>query len=197
MSLSDYFGPFHKSTLFDIFFLSRGDLQHFQFPQEHVLQRVHPLSRRYSSGGKHMFIYLERNLKGSYWFTCFSQFIRFLLDYVHVRLCCLLSSPLLFTMFHCFFGFLLFFFLHLQMLKKTKVRFMAIRAGLVWSRNGQCRCLFTCVLQDFEEACYLLLKTGALQVTAHELLVPERGHRTLHFLSSILDPFLQGYQVRH
>lgn len=50
-------------------------------------------------------------------------------------------------------------------------------------------------VQDFEEACYLLLKTGALQVTAHELLVTERGRRTLHFLSSILDPFLQGYQV--
>lgn len=52
-------------------------------------------------------------------------------------------------------------------------------------------------MQDFEEACYLLLKTGALQVSAHELLVTEKGRRTLHFLSSLLDPFLQGYQVRH
>lgn len=51
-------------------------------------------------------------------------------------------------------------------------------------------------LQDFEEACYLLGKTGALQVTQHELLVAERGHRTLTFLTSLLDPFLQGYQVR-
>lgn len=51
-------------------------------------------------------------------------------------------------------------------------------------------------LQDFEEACYLLMKTGALQVTQHEVLVTEKGHRTLSFLTSMLDPFLQGYQVR-
>lgn len=50
-------------------------------------------------------------------------------------------------------------------------------------------------MQDFEEACYLLAKTGALQVTQHEVLVAERGHRTLTFLTSMLDPFLQGYQV--
>lgn len=49
--------------------------------------------------------------------------------------------------------------------------------------------------QDFEEACFLLLKTGALQVSARELSVPEKGGRTLDFLSSMLDPFLQGYQV--
>lgn len=51
-------------------------------------------------------------------------------------------------------------------------------------------------MQDFEEACYLLGKTGALQVTQHEVLVAERGHRTLTFLTDMLDPFLQGYQVR-
>ncbi|XP_037304643.2 dihydroxyacetone phosphate acyltransferase isoform X2 [Pungitius pungitius] len=50
-------------------------------------------------------------------------------------------------------------------------------------------------VQDFEEACYLLVKTGALQVTQQEVLVTERGHRTLSFLVSMLDPFLQGYQV--
>uniref|UniRef100_A0A4W6EZ48 Glyceronephosphate O-acyltransferase n=1 Tax=Lates calcarifer TaxID=8187 RepID=A0A4W6EZ48_LATCA len=50
-------------------------------------------------------------------------------------------------------------------------------------------------VQDFEEACYLLVKTGALQVTQQEVLVTERGHRTLVFLTSMLDPFLQGYQV--
>uniref|UniRef100_A0A4W6F1X5 Glyceronephosphate O-acyltransferase n=1 Tax=Lates calcarifer TaxID=8187 RepID=A0A4W6F1X5_LATCA len=49
-------------------------------------------------------------------------------------------------------------------------------------------------VQDFEEACYLLVKTGALQVTQQEVLVTERGHRTLVFLTSMLDPFLQGYQ---
>ncbi|XP_040919990.1 dihydroxyacetone phosphate acyltransferase isoform X2 [Toxotes jaculatrix] len=50
-------------------------------------------------------------------------------------------------------------------------------------------------VQDFEEACYLLVKTGALQVTQQEVLVTERGQRTLSFLTSLLDPFLQGYQV--
>ncbi|KAM6906211.1 dihydroxyacetone phosphate acyltransferase isoform 2-T2 [Lycodopsis pacificus] len=50
-------------------------------------------------------------------------------------------------------------------------------------------------VQDFEEACYLLVKTGALQVTEQEVLVTEGGHRTLAFLISMLDPFLQGYQV--
>ncbi|XP_070705243.1 dihydroxyacetone phosphate acyltransferase isoform X2 [Pempheris klunzingeri] len=50
-------------------------------------------------------------------------------------------------------------------------------------------------VQDFEEACYLLVKTGALQVTQQEILVTEGGHRTLAFLTSMLDPFLQGYQV--
>uniref|UniRef100_A0A4W6D191 Glyceronephosphate O-acyltransferase n=1 Tax=Lates calcarifer TaxID=8187 RepID=A0A4W6D191_LATCA len=50
-------------------------------------------------------------------------------------------------------------------------------------------------VQDFEEACYLLVKTGALQVTQQDVLVTERGHRTLVFLTSMLDPFLQGYQV--
>uniref|UniRef100_A0A8D0CZM9 Glyceronephosphate O-acyltransferase n=1 Tax=Sander lucioperca TaxID=283035 RepID=A0A8D0CZM9_SANLU len=51
-------------------------------------------------------------------------------------------------------------------------------------------------VQDFEEACYLLVKTGALQFTQQEVLVTERGHRTLAFLSTMLDPFLQGYQVK-
>ncbi|XP_070781879.1 dihydroxyacetone phosphate acyltransferase [Enoplosus armatus] len=50
-------------------------------------------------------------------------------------------------------------------------------------------------VQDFEEACYLLGKTGALQVAQQEVLVTERGHRTLAFLTSMLDPFLQGYQL--
>ncbi|XP_008287260.1 dihydroxyacetone phosphate acyltransferase isoform X2 [Stegastes partitus] len=50
-------------------------------------------------------------------------------------------------------------------------------------------------VQDFEEACYLLVKTGALQINQQEFVVTERGHRTLAFLTSVLDPFLQGYQV--
>ncbi|XP_069028463.1 dihydroxyacetone phosphate acyltransferase isoform X1 [Embiotoca jacksoni] len=50
-------------------------------------------------------------------------------------------------------------------------------------------------VQDFEEACYLLVKTGAMQINQQEVLVTERGHRTLAFLTGLLDPFLQGYQV--
>ncbi|KAF6735840.1 Dihydroxyacetone phosphate acyltransferase [Oryzias melastigma] len=50
-------------------------------------------------------------------------------------------------------------------------------------------------VQDFEEACYLLTKSGALHVNQHEVLATERGHRTLAFLTGVLDPFLQGYQL--
>ncbi|KAM4713640.1 dihydroxyacetone phosphate acyltransferase isoform 1-T1 [Anableps anableps] len=50
-------------------------------------------------------------------------------------------------------------------------------------------------VQDFEEACYLLVKSGALRFNQQEVLVTERGHRTLAFLTRILDPFVQGYQM--
>lgn len=40
------------------------------------------------------------------------------------------------------------------------------------------------------------MKTGALQVSQDVVVVTERGHRTVGFLTSMLDPFLQGYQVR-
>ncbi|XP_028295303.1 dihydroxyacetone phosphate acyltransferase [Gouania willdenowi] len=50
-------------------------------------------------------------------------------------------------------------------------------------------------VQDFEEACFLLMKTGVVLMEQEEVLVTENGHRTITFLTSILDPFLQGYQV--
>ncbi|XP_052442719.1 dihydroxyacetone phosphate acyltransferase [Carassius gibelio] len=50
-------------------------------------------------------------------------------------------------------------------------------------------------VQDFEEACYLLMKRGVLQVLEHEIVLSASGHSTLAFLCSVLDPFLQGYQV--
>ncbi|XP_017286889.1 dihydroxyacetone phosphate acyltransferase isoform X2 [Kryptolebias marmoratus] len=50
-------------------------------------------------------------------------------------------------------------------------------------------------VQDFEEACYLLVKSGALQINQQEVLVTETGQKTLTFLTSSLDPFLQGYQM--
>lgn len=39
------------------------------------------------------------------------------------------------------------------------------------------------------------MKSAVLQVHQQEVLVTDRGHRTLAFLTSILDPFVQGYQV--
>ncbi|XP_051730739.1 dihydroxyacetone phosphate acyltransferase [Ctenopharyngodon idella] len=50
-------------------------------------------------------------------------------------------------------------------------------------------------VQDFEEACYLLMKRGVLQVLEHEIVMSPSGHSTLAFLCAVLDPFLQGYQV--
>ncbi|KAM9778808.1 dihydroxyacetone phosphate acyltransferase isoform 1-T1 [Syngnathus typhle] len=50
-------------------------------------------------------------------------------------------------------------------------------------------------VQDFDEACYLLEKTGALQVSQHDVEVTKRGQRTLDFLTGVLEPFLQGYLV--
>lgn len=50
-------------------------------------------------------------------------------------------------------------------------------------------------VQDFEEACFLLVKTGVLQLNQQEMVVTHRGHRTMGFLSRMLLPFIQGYQV--
>ena len=50
-------------------------------------------------------------------------------------------------------------------------------------------------VQDFEEACYLLVKTGAVQVLHDDLLGTDRGRDTLSFLVAVLEPFIQGYQV--
>ncbi|KAL7872477.1 hypothetical protein SRHO_G00074600 [Serrasalmus rhombeus] len=50
-------------------------------------------------------------------------------------------------------------------------------------------------VQDFEEACYLLGKCGAVQELQQDLVMSQSGQTTLAFLCSVLDPFLQGYQV--
>lgn len=50
-------------------------------------------------------------------------------------------------------------------------------------------------VQDFEEACFLLVKTGVLQLNQQEIVVTHTGHRTMGFLSRMLLPFIQGYQV--
>ncbi|XP_072300167.1 dihydroxyacetone phosphate acyltransferase isoform X2 [Eucyclogobius newberryi] len=50
-------------------------------------------------------------------------------------------------------------------------------------------------VQDFEEARFLLVKTGTLQVNQQEMVVTHEGHRTIGFLSRMLLPFIQGYQM--
>lgn len=50
-------------------------------------------------------------------------------------------------------------------------------------------------VQDFEEACYLLAKRGALEVSEHEIVMSASGHSTFMFLCAVLEPFMQGYQV--
>lgn len=78
---------------------------------------------------------------------------------------------------------------------QVRGHFVDNRAERIWILNF---IYFThiCDFKDFEEACFLLEKTGVLQVTQQEVLVTHRGHRTMAFLSRMLVPFIQGYQVR-
>uniref|UniRef100_A0A674EFU1 Glyceronephosphate O-acyltransferase n=1 Tax=Salmo trutta TaxID=8032 RepID=A0A674EFU1_SALTR len=48
---------------------------------------------------------------------------------------------------------------------------------------------------DFEEACYLLVKTGAVQMPQQDIEMTDRGQPILSFFNGLLEPFLQGYQV--
>nr|XP_046147530.1 dihydroxyacetone phosphate acyltransferase [Oncorhynchus gorbuscha] len=50
-------------------------------------------------------------------------------------------------------------------------------------------------VQDFEEACYLLVKTGAVQMPQQDIVMTDIGQPTLSFFNGLLEPFLQGYQV--
>ncbi|XP_036405731.1 dihydroxyacetone phosphate acyltransferase [Megalops cyprinoides] len=50
-------------------------------------------------------------------------------------------------------------------------------------------------VQDFEEACYLLMKCGAVQILKQDIAVTDRGQPVLSFLNGMLEPFLQGYQM--
>ncbi|KAM9782746.1 dihydroxyacetone phosphate acyltransferase [Neosynchiropus ocellatus] len=49
--------------------------------------------------------------------------------------------------------------------------------------------------QDFDEACLLLKKCAALEVKGPELTVSDGGGEVLHFLRSLLQPFIESYQV--
>lgn len=48
---------------------------------------------------------------------------------------------------------------------------------------------------DFEEGCLLLKDCGAVHVNLEEVTVTEAGQEVLSFLSGLLQPFIQSYQV--
>ncbi|XP_032398394.1 dihydroxyacetone phosphate acyltransferase [Etheostoma spectabile] len=49
--------------------------------------------------------------------------------------------------------------------------------------------------QDFEEACFLLNKCGAVDVSELEVTVSDAGLEVLSFLQALLQPFIHSYQV--
>nr|XP_046228564.1 dihydroxyacetone phosphate acyltransferase [Scatophagus argus] len=49
--------------------------------------------------------------------------------------------------------------------------------------------------QDFEEACCLLKKCGAVCVSQQEVTVSDAGPEVLSFLRALLQPFIESYQV--
>ncbi|KAJ4929110.1 hypothetical protein JOQ06_004729 [Pogonophryne albipinna] len=49
--------------------------------------------------------------------------------------------------------------------------------------------------QDFEEACFLLKKCGAVHVSEQEVTVSDAGLEVLSFLQALLQPFIDSYQV--
>ncbi|XP_011891516.1 PREDICTED: dihydroxyacetone phosphate acyltransferase isoform X2 [Cercocebus atys] len=50
-------------------------------------------------------------------------------------------------------------------------------------------------LKDFEEGCYLLCKSEAIQVTTKDILVTEKGNTVLEFLIELFKPFVESYQI--
>ncbi|XP_023373421.1 dihydroxyacetone phosphate acyltransferase isoform X3 [Otolemur garnettii] len=50
-------------------------------------------------------------------------------------------------------------------------------------------------LKDFEEGCYLLCKSEAIQVTTRDILVTEKGNTVLEFLTGLFKPFVECYQI--
>lgn len=49
--------------------------------------------------------------------------------------------------------------------------------------------------QDFEEACFLLKKCGAVHISQQEVTVADAGLEVLSFLQALLQPFIDSYQV--
>ncbi|XP_056150801.1 dihydroxyacetone phosphate acyltransferase [Lampris incognitus] len=52
-----------------------------------------------------------------------------------------------------------------------------------------------CFTQDFEEACTMLEKCGAVQTSQQEVIETEMGLQTTSFLRALLQPFIDSYQV--
>lgn len=49
--------------------------------------------------------------------------------------------------------------------------------------------------QDFEEACFLLKKCGAVHISQQEVMVSDSGPEVLSFLQELLRPFIDSYQL--
>ncbi|XP_069340820.1 dihydroxyacetone phosphate acyltransferase isoform X2 [Eulemur rufifrons] len=50
-------------------------------------------------------------------------------------------------------------------------------------------------VKDFEEGCYLLCKSEAIQVTTRDILITEKGNTVLEFLTGLFKPFVECYQI--
>lgn len=58
-----------------------------------------------------------------------------------------------------------------------------------------CQLMSVFITQDFEEACFLLKKCGAVHVSQQEVTVSDAGLEVLSFLQALLQPFIDSYQV--
>lgn len=50
-------------------------------------------------------------------------------------------------------------------------------------------------LRDFEEGCYLLCKTEAIQMTGKDIILTDKGNAILQFLTGLFKPFVESYQL--
>lgn len=50
-------------------------------------------------------------------------------------------------------------------------------------------------LRDFEEGCYLLCKTEAMQMTGKDIILTDKGNVVLQFLRGLFKPFVESYQI--
>lgn len=59
----------------------------------------------------------------------------------------------------------------------------------------KCLCVLLFFFQDFEEACFLLKKCGAVHISQQEVTVSGSGAEVLSFLQNLVQPFIDSYQV--